>query len=258
MRPRLLLLGGLDPSGGAGLTVDAMVAERLGVAALPVCVVLTAQSRRGFAGCSPVPVALWQAAARLLLADAPVQAIKVGLVGDANVVREIAAFVAEFVPDVPLVVDPVLGATTGGFVASAELLDAYRDALLPLATLCTPNLPELHALFDGEPAKALSLGCSAVLCKGGHGEGAQVVDALFSATGRQEWRRERFDIGEVRGTGCSLASAIAAHLANGSPLSNACATAVAQLAQVLAAMGPAAADRLPRCLPLAEWPTSAS
>lgn len=257
MRPRLLLFGGIDPSGGAGLTVDAAVASACGVDPLPIVVATTVQSRRGFFGFESVATASWRAAAQAQLQDAPVQAIKVGFVGAAEAVRELTAFVREFAPGVPLLVDPVLGATAGGLTARPELLQAYRDALLPLATLCTPNVPELQELFGGDPARALAIGCRAVLCKGGHADGGDVVDTLVQPTGRTEFRRPRRAVGAVRGTGCSLASAIAAHLASRRDLPSACARAGDELAAVLAVMGPPAIDGLPRRLPLALWPNDA-
>jgi hydroxymethylpyrimidine/phosphomethylpyrimidine kinase len=243
-----LSLGGLDPSGGAGLTVDAVVAAACGVDALPIAVALTAQNGRGFAGFEVVPAACWQAAASMQLEDGPVGAAKVGFVGDAAQVRAVAAFVRSSLRDVPLVVDPVLGATTGGFTASNALCDAYRHDLLPLATLCTPNVPELQALFGGDALRALASGCGAVLCKGGHGDGPAATDVLSTPTGRRSWERARLDVGEVRGTGCTLATAIAAHLACGDELEIACELAGDRLARWLAALGPATPGSSPRRL----------
>ncbi len=248
-----MLFGGLDPSGGAGLTVDVAVADAGGVEALPVAVALTVQNRRGFREWQPVPTAHWRAAAAAQLDDAPVSAVKIGFVGDAQAVHDLAAFVREFVPRVPLLVDPVLTATAGGLVPSPALLAAYREALLPLAALCTPNLPELQQLFGGDPAAALATGCRAVLCKGGHASGPMAVDVLVQASGEHRWERPRRDVGAVRGTGCHLASAIAASLACGVDLVTACARAGDQLAVVLAALGPPPADGLPRRLSCA-WP----
>jgi len=254
VRSRLLLFGGLDPSGGAGLTVDVAVADACGAEGLPVAVALTVQNRRGFANWSPVATAQWRAAAAAQLDDAAVDVIKVGFVGDAQAVRDLAAFVRERAPAAPLVVDPVLGATAGGLAASPDLLDAYRTALLPLATVCTPNLPELQQLFGGDPAAALATGCRAVLCKGGHGSGPTSVDVLVQAGGEHRWERPRRDVGAVRGTGCRLATAIAAHLAGGLDLAAACARAGDELAGALAALGPPPADGLPRGLSLRDWP----
>ncbi len=258
MTPRVLLLGGIDPSGGAGLTVDATVIAACGAHSLPVPVALTVQSRRGFRELVPVAADVWLAALREQLLDAPVQAIKIGLVGSAANVRAIATALHELAPLVPIVVDPVLSATAGGFEPASDLCAAYRDALLPLAALATPNVPELAALGDGDAARLLASGCGAVLSKGGHGDDVDAVDRLVShrgdrRSGDRHWVRPRLATGPVRGTGCALASAIAAHLAHGDDLATAVGRAGDELAGLLAAL-PAPTDGLPRPLPLAAWP----
>jgi hydroxymethylpyrimidine/phosphomethylpyrimidine kinase len=254
MKPRVLLVGGVDPSGGAGLSVDAAVTVACGAAPLPVPIALTVQSRRGFRELMPVPESSWRGAIEAQFADAPVHAVKVGLVGDVGNVLALAATLRRLAAGVPIIVDPVLGATAGGLRGSDELLAAYRSQLVPLATLLTPNAPELAALFNGDVDVALASGAGAVLHKGGHREGAQSVDELHDAVGMRAFARERLAIGPVRGTGCALASAIAALLARGFGLDEAVRHAGDRLAAVLASLGPPASDGLPRLLPLARWP----
>ncbi|MCA8953243.1 MAG: bifunctional hydroxymethylpyrimidine kinase/phosphomethylpyrimidine kinase, partial [Planctomycetes bacterium] len=111
--PRVLLVGGVDPSGGAGLTVDASVALLHGATPLPLAVTLTAQSRRGFRAAFAVPPAQWRAALEALLADAPVAAIKIGLLASRATVAAVAEALRGLAGAVPIVVDPVLGATAG-------------------------------------------------------------------------------------------------------------------------------------------------
>jgi hydroxymethylpyrimidine/phosphomethylpyrimidine kinase len=247
---RIVVCGGVDPSGGAGLSLDAAVVAAHGAMPLPVVLALTEQDRTGFRRLHPTPVAQWRAALAAALADGPVDAVKVGLVGDADTARALGDALAALPAFVPVLVDPVLGATAGGMAAGAALVAAYRSHLVPRAALLTPNLPELRQLFDGSLAAALAAGARAVLCKGGHGEGSTCNDVLATADGGQQtYRRARLPCGPVRGTGCALAAAIAARLARGSSLGEACGTAGHWLAGLLRALGPAAADALPRPLP---------
>lgn len=247
--PRVALLGGLDPSGGAGLTLDAVVVAAHGATPLPIALALTEQDGRGFRRCHPVPEAQWRAALAAACADGPLHAVKVGLVGDAGAVRALAAALAALPPDVPVVVDPVLSATAGGFAPPDGLVAAYRAALLPQATLLTPNGPELAALAGGSARAALADGAFAVLHKGGHADGPTCDDVLTTRDGEHVFRRERLPCGRVRGTGCALASAIAARLAHGAGLAEACGAAGHWLAGLLRALGPAPADGAVRLLP---------
>lgn len=252
--PRVLLLGGIDPSGGAGLTVDATVVALHHAEPLPIPLVLTEQSRRGFRRWHAVAPETWCRAMRDVLDDGPVHAVKVGLIADAAVVRTVARELLAVGPGVPIVVDPVLSATAGGYQADSEMAASYRHHLLARCSLLTPNVPELAAICAGEPATALAAGAGAVLLKGGHGSGARCDDTLFTGCDRITFGRERLAVGAVRGTGCALASAIAARMAHGTPLGDACRLAGDWLASVLRTMGGPDADGRPRNLPLARVP----
>jgi len=249
---RVLLLGGIDPSGGAGLTQDAAVVLRHGAWPLPIAVCLTAQNRRGFRALFPVPVAQWQAALQAVCEDGPLHAIKLGMLGDAATVAAVAAALRPLAGSIPLLVDPVLSATSGGLAVSPGLLASYREHLLPLASLLLPNTPELLALAAEDPQRLLALGAKAVLHKGGHGSGPLATDSLHTAIGEVSWSRPRLPVGCVRGTGCALASAIAARLANGAELARACGAAGDWLARCLAALPRSSDQDLPRLLPLLE------
>jgi hydroxymethylpyrimidine kinase/phosphomethylpyrimidine kinase len=249
--PRLLLLGGLDPCGGAGITADAVVAAAHGVQALPVAVAFTAQNRRGFRGCHEVPERWWRDALESAIGEGELHAVKLGLLGNASTVAAVAAALRPLRERVPIVVDPVLSATAGGYEAPAEVARAYRQHLLPLAALFVPNADEANAVHGGDPAAALAAGCAAVLCKGGHGGGEFADDVLHLPGGRAlRFRRPRLPVGPVHGTGCALASAIGSWLARGCNVETACVRAGEWLHSLLAAMGPPAADGLPRPLPL--------
>jgi hydroxymethylpyrimidine/phosphomethylpyrimidine kinase len=251
---RILLVGGIDPSGGAGLTLDAAVLALHGAEPLPVVVALTEQNRRGFRRWDPLPAERWRGALAAVADDGPFAAVKLGLLGDPATVAALADWLAARAPAVPIVVDPVLGATTGGFAPGPVLAAAYRRWLVPLATVLTPNLPELAAL-GGAVAPLLAAGARAVLVKGGHGDGAFADDVLWRVDGAQTFRRPRLRLGAVRGTGCALASALASRLAAGADLATACRGAGDWLARLLAALGDAGpGDALPRQLPLAMAP----
>lgn len=257
MTPRLLLFGGVDPSGGAGLTVDAVVAAQHGCLSLPVVTAWTVQNRRAFRERHAPPFERWHAALSAALDDGPVHAVKVGMLGDPAMVPFVAAALRPVLGRAPIVVDPVLVSTAPGPEASAAMAHAYREHLLPLASLLLPNRLEAAALLDGAPAAALATGCGAVLAKDGHGDG-EVVDDVLLQRDREpvHFRRARLPVGRVRGTGCALATAIAAQLACGCDLERACRRAGDWLHALLTALGSAPADGLPRPLPLWSPPLS--
>jgi len=222
-----LAIAGLDPSGGAGVLADAVAMAKEGVHPLGVVTAITTQTAKGVRAVDPVSPAVLRRQIAALLQDQPVHAAKTGLLPSAAHVSAVAAALPE---DVPLVVDPVI-ASSGGF----RFLDAagvrrLRATLIPRATLLTPNLPEA-ALLTGARVRTLAerrkaaealrrLGARAVLVKGGHGAGDDLVDVLLDAEGFLELRGPRIGDG-AHGTGCALASAIAAHLALGERLRDA-------------------------------------
>jgi hydroxymethylpyrimidine/phosphomethylpyrimidine kinase len=215
-----LTVAGSDPSGGAGVQADLKTFSALGVYGTAVLTALTAQNTRGVTGVHPVPAAFVGAQLRTLLDDVEVHATKLGMLGTAEVVREVAAVLAERRPG-PVICDPVMIATSGHRLIDEAAVAAVRTELLPLADLITPNVPEAAALLgtspatdaDGLPEQAvalLALGPGAVLLKGGHLGGAYSVDVLASADGVHITRRPRVTTKATHGTGCTLSSAIAA------------------------------------------------
>lgn len=248
---RVLLLGGLDPSGGAGLTADATVVALHGLVPLPVPVCLTVQGLGGFRRLVPVERSVWRDALAAVLDDGPVHAIKLGLLGDADLARELADVLTPIADVAPLVLDPVLSATAGGLDAPAELARVYRERLLPLAAVFTPNQPELAAICAGRASVALQHGAGAVLGKGGHGDGPLSEDLLQLPGAHFAFRRQRLPVGRVRGTGCALASAIASGLAAGLDVPLACQRAGDWLHALLQKLGPAPDTAPPRLLPWA-------
>lgn len=248
---RILLLGGLDPSGGAGITLDAAVVMFHGAEPLPVALATTVQGLRGFVRSVPMDDAVLREQIDAVLRDGPVDAVKVGFVDSSRQVAVVAEILREqSLANLPVVVDPILSATAGGMGGADERVAAYREYLVPLATLVTPNVPELEYLASGDARELIQLGAHAVLKKGGHADGQMAIDELFvglEQTSRYE--RKRFPCGSVRGTGCALASAIATRLANGDGVADACDAAGEWLGRVLQRVTPRG-DGLPRQLPL--------
>lgn len=206
-RLRILCVGGLDPCGGAGLSADARMAAALGAEAATVCTSLTLQNRHGFTGQQAVDLGLLRDSLQMVRDDAPLQALKFGLMPGPAQLELCLDFVAQHFAGLPLVVDPVLGATAGGLAPAADLAAAYR-AGMGLVDLCKPNQAEL-TLLGGEPEALLAAGCAGVLVSDGDGEAAQVVDRLYQTSGLLELRHPRLATGPVHGTGCGFSTALA-------------------------------------------------
>ncbi len=226
MAPAVLVIAGTDSSCGAGVAADLAALGAHGVGARLAVTAVTAQGPDGVRGVWPMPGAGLLAQ---LEAAGSVDAVKVGMLGSAEAVQAVEGWLAAR-PELPVVVDPVLGASGGGDLLDPGALDALRQ-LLRRATLVTPNLPELETL-GGEAWLADQPG--AVLVKGGHGPGQTLVDRLVGAGTDREWRHQRLP-GAHRGTGCRLASAVAAGLARGRPCPEAVDAAIRWLQQALRA-----------------------
>jgi hydroxymethylpyrimidine/phosphomethylpyrimidine kinase len=218
-----LTVAGSDPSGGAGIQADLKTFSALGVYGTAVLTALTAQNTRGVTGVHPVPAAFVGEQLNTLLDDVEVHATKLGMLGTADVVVEVADVLARRRPG-PVICDPVMVATSGDRLIDEAAIDAVRSVLLPVADLVTPNVPEAAALLDVAPARSveeltaqasalLALGPRAVLLKGGHLGGAESVDVLATADGVRLTSRPRIQTTATHGTGCTLSSAIAALIA---------------------------------------------
>jgi hydroxymethylpyrimidine/phosphomethylpyrimidine kinase len=223
--PVALTVAGSDPSGGAGIQADLKTFSALGAYGTAVLTALTAQNTRGVTGVHPVPAAFVGEQIRTLLDDVTVHAAKTGMLGTADVVREVAACLAGRAAG-PVVCDPVMVATSGDRLVDDDAVAAVRAELLPVVELVTPNVPEAAALLGVAPATSvdelaaqaealLELGPGAVLAKGGHLGGPESVDVLATADGVVVTRRPRVDTTATHGTGCTLSSAIAALVARG-------------------------------------------
>ena len=210
MIPRVLIIAGSDSGGGAGIQADIKTVTMLGGHAMTAITAITAQNTLGVQAVHPVPVDMVVAQMTSVLDDLGVDAVKIGMIGSAATVHAVADVLQTL--DVPIVFDPVMIATSGSVLADADTIAAF-ERLMGIASVVTPNIPELAAL--GGEAAVLAHGCH-VVAKGGHGDGASVTDRLLSPGG--EIRRligKRFDTDDTHGTGCTLASALAAGLASG-------------------------------------------
>jgi hydroxymethylpyrimidine/phosphomethylpyrimidine kinase len=220
--PIVLSFAASDPTGGAGLQADTLAIAALGCHPASVLTALTAQDTRGVEALLAIEPAWVERQAECLLADLPVAAFKLGVLGSAANARAIARIVSRF-PGTPVVLDPVLASGRGDTLADAEVLRAMVEALLPLTTVLTPNSLEARGLAAAPPdaplepcARALlDAGCRHVLLTGTHEAGKQVVNTLYGPRGvLREDRWERLP-GSYHGSGCTLASALAALLARG-------------------------------------------
>jgi hydroxymethylpyrimidine/phosphomethylpyrimidine kinase len=222
--PVVLTFAASDPTGGAGLQADLLTLASMGCHPLSVVTALTVQDTSGVEGLLAIEPGWVVDQARRLLDDMPVAAFKLGVLGSAENIRAIAEIVADY-PDVPLIVDPVLASGRGDALATGEMLAALRELIVPLATVVTPNSIEARRLADQDAdedcglaecaQRLLDRGCDYVLVTGTHEAHAEVVNTLYAQSGVvREDRWERLP-GSYHGSGCTLASAIAAAIANG-------------------------------------------
>ncbi|USI72378.1 bifunctional hydroxymethylpyrimidine kinase/phosphomethylpyrimidine kinase [Sphingomonas morindae] len=214
---RVLVIAGSDSGAGAGIQADVKTVMALGGYATTAITAITAQNTRGVSAALALDSALVVAQIDAILSDIGTDSIKIGMLGNAAIAAAVAARLDR--PDArrPLVFDPVMVATSGAVLADAATIAAF-ERLMALATIITPNLPELHAL--GGSAEALARRSGAlVLVKGGHGEGPLLTDRLIGPDGEvAAWSGARIETRHSHGTGCTLASAIATGLAAGLPV----------------------------------------
>ena len=229
--PAALTIAGSDSSGGAGIQADLKTFTVLGVYGASVITALTAQNTCGVSGVHVVPPAFIRAQIDAVAGDLTIAAVKTGMLADAETVWTVVDAVRAHKLH-PLVVDPVMIATSGDSLISEAAITILRDELLPLADLVTPNLPEAARLlgmglaYDVNEARAqakalLALGPKAALLKGGHGDGGSAIDLLATGDGIVALERERIETRNTHGTGCTLSAAIVAHLARGAALEDA-------------------------------------
>lgn len=221
--PIALTIAGSDSGGGAGIQADLKTFAALGVYGCSAISSLTAQNTCGVQGVLPVPPAFVQAQITSVLNDIPVAAVKTGMLAQADIIQAVAQTLADY-PHLPLVLDPVMVATSGDRLLAEDAVDALINELLPRALVITPNLHEAAALLHQPMAQnlaqmreqavqLLALGARNVLMKGGHSHDEQATDLLLTSEGEFLFSSSRIATKNTHGTGCTLASAIAAGLA---------------------------------------------
>lgn len=228
-----LTIAGSDSGGGAGIQADLKTFAAHRVHGLSALAALTAQHTRGVTAVHAPPVAFLRAQIDACFDDFRIGAVKLGMLATAEIIHAVADALEYWRPP-QLVLDPVMVATSGAKLLEDAALDALRTRLLPLATVVTPNIPEAELLLgraipDQDAAESalsalIGLGARAVLLKGGHLPGARMIDRLACGESRAQFEHDRLDR-EGHGTGCTLASAIAANLSRGLDLNDACAQA---------------------------------
>lgn len=228
--PLVLTFAASDPSGGAGVQADLLTLASMGCHPLSVITAITVQDSLGIEGVLPIDSDWVADQARRLLEDMPVDAFKIGVLGSVENIAAIAEIVSDY-PDVPLIFDPVLASGRGDELANEDMTHAMRELLLPQTTILTPNSAEVRLLAEEDDeeagtlaqcaAKLVDKGCEFVLVTGTHENTPDVVNTLYGKSGivrTDNWPRLP---GSYHGSGCTLASAIAAMLANGLALSEA-------------------------------------
>lgn len=227
--PIVLSFSANDSSGGAGIQADILTLASMGCHPLSVITAVTVQDTVGVDDVMALDPGWVADQARAVLEDMPVHVFKIGMLGSVEIIAAIAEIVSDY-PDIPIVLDPVLSSGRGEELASEDMISAMRELLLPQTTIITPNSMEARRLAQDEAedfdeldlgqcgGRILHMGCEYVLITGAHENTRQVTNTLYSASGivrSDVWQRLT---GSYHGSGCTLASAIAATLANGLPV----------------------------------------
>jgi hydroxymethylpyrimidine/phosphomethylpyrimidine kinase len=225
VKGRVLIIAGSDSGGGAGIQADIKTVTMLDGFAMTAITALTAQNTEGVHGILGIDPAFIRQQMQVVLRDIGADALKTGMLHSAEVIEAVAATIEEEAPGAPLVVDPVMVAKGGAVLLQDSAAHALVTRMIPRATVLTPNLPEAEALtgltvtdlagMRRAGAALLRLGPRAVLVKGGHLEGPLLQDLLLTGDGERVFESRRIDTAHTHGTGCTLASAIAAGLAQG-------------------------------------------
>ena len=243
---RVLTIAGSDSGGGAGIQADIKTISAIGCYAASAITAVTAQNTLGVVAVEALSPEIVEQQIRAVLDDIGADAVKIGMLANTEIVELVASLMREYDPPF-IVLDPVLVATSGDRLTRSSATEAILTQLMPLATLITPNIPEAEQLTGVAIGSPLSYdaawqvlrqqGAHAVLLKGGHLDGRQLTDTLFTVkdTLPHTYLHERIDTQNTHGTGCTLSSAIASYLALGHPLSRAVGHATDFIHQAIAA-----------------------
>lgn len=228
MIPNVLSIAGSDPSGGAGIQADLKTFAALGAYGMAAMTALTAQNTQGVAGVHELPPDFVAKQVETVFDDIRVDAVKIGMAGSARTVTQLGDVLQKRKPSI-IILDPVMVAQSGDVLLSDEAVDSLKIALLPLASVVTPNIPEAEILlgkkFDGDmeyfAKQILKLGARAVLLKGGHLKGETAKDVFADSKQMIALEEKRVKTKHNHGTGCTLSSALAVYMAKGLPVDEA-------------------------------------
>jgi len=229
--PRVLIVAGSDSSGGAGIQADIKTCTAFGVYSATAITAVTAQNTVGVQRVEAMSVDLVAAQMRSVLSDIGADIIKIGMLANAEIIKAVADIIINEAEDVMVVLDPVMVATSGDKLLEDDAIDAMKELLIPLADVVTPNVDEAEILTGLRPVDAdslsragerlLEMGAFAALMKGGHLDSKSITDILVTPAGNHIMSAPRIYSRHTHGTGCTLASAVAAMLAQGAPLDTA-------------------------------------
>lgn len=228
MRGKILVIAGSDSGGGAGIQADIKTISALGGYPTTAITAITAQNTIAINDIHYLPNDIIASQIEAVFSDIKIDAVKIGMLGNDNIVNQVAKSLKKFATDVPIILDSVMIAKTGNSLLAEESLEGFKMNLLPLASLVTPNLPELEVLSDIKiktkdnivkaARKIIDFGAEAVLVKGGHGKGEILYDILVTENNVKIFQGERINTKNTHGTGCTLASAIATYITQGNSL----------------------------------------
>lgn len=226
--PRVLIVAGSDSSGGAGIQADIKTCAAFGVYSATAITAITAQNTVGVQRVEALSADLVAAQMHSVLSDIGADVIKIGMLANADIIKAVADVIINEAEDTAVVLDPVMVATSGDKLLEDDAIDAMKELLLPLADVVTPNVDEAEILTGLRPVDAngliqagerlLEMGAFAALMKGGHLEGKSITDVLVAPDGNHIMSAPRIHSRHTHGTGCTLASAVAALLAQGASL----------------------------------------
>lgn len=242
MQHKCLSIAGFDGSGGAGIQADLKTFSALGCYGMTVLTALPIQNTMGVRDCYEIPLVAIERQLEAIFDDIVPDSIKIGMLFQYDIVELVTSFLTRHAVGIPIVLDPVMVAKSGDYLLLPEAVDILKQQLIPLTTIITPNLPEATVLtgssddMETTADRLLALYPKAVLLKGGHQEGLESNDLYKDQTGQSHWLKNmRIKSKNTHGTGCTLSAAIAAYLALGEPLIDACRLAKIYVSGAIAA-----------------------
>jgi len=239
MKYKCLSIAGFDGSGGAGIQADLKTFSATGSYGMTVLTAIPVQNTCGVRSCYDIPLSCIQEQLEVIFDDIRPDTIKIGMLFSTEIIELISSFLKQNAKDIPIVLDPVMVATSGDPLLQADAVEALRTKLIPIASIITPNLPEARTLAPGNydkkilARKLLDLGCGAVLLKGGHEGSANSDDLYLSHDFSEILSTPRIKSQNTHGTGCTLSAAIASFIAQGFSTFDACTKAKTYLYEAI-------------------------